>query len=549
VGLSDDVSAIWWNPAGLGQLKKSGASFSHQAWFAGIHDEYASVVFAQRYAVLGVSATYSGVGEIPGWNEQNQEADEGSQNSLILGFTYAAKMHERFTMGFTTKFLYDKVVETTGKGMVFDLAGHCRPLDNLGLGVVLQNIGPKISYESKTYDVPTNGRVGLAWRPIKYVQLVSDLEANVPDRYCVHLGSEFWVSDVLALRAGFRSGPQERELDRWSTGFGLKVKGFTMDYAFIPYGDLGNTHRLFLASEFGSISKKIQPGRLIVKVVDASTNAPLDAQLEMTGVKVAVATTDAKTGTKEFGGMPSGIVTIRASRGHYNPSSRSAQVVEGKTTECLIALSNLPPGEITGTVYDAETKQPVPGVVAYSGQQEGKVEISVDRGRYQITGLQAGSYSLKVLPKPTNYFSQGCDLQVKSGETVYRDFPLLREKLAIILKGVNFETGKAILKPESYKPLDEAGKILIQNPQVIVEVAGHTDPRPIRTPEFPSNLVLSQARAEVVRQYLINKFSLDPRRLLAKGYGDTQPIAPNDTKEGMAKNRRTEFRILGELGK
>jgi flagellar motor protein MotB len=92
--------------------------------------------------------------------------------------------------------------------------------------------------------------------------------------------------------------------------------------------------------------------------------------------------------------------------------------------------------------------------------------------------------------------------------------------------------------------LDRAGEILKGSPTIKVELAGHTDPREINTREFPDNWKLSQARAEAVRVYLIDKFGIAPDRLTARGYADTQPVGPNDTEAGMAKNRRTEFRIL-----
>ncbi|MCX6844275.1 MAG: OmpA family protein, partial [candidate division WOR-3 bacterium] len=71
-------------------------------------------------------------------------------------------------------------------------------------------------------------------------------------------------------------------------------------------------------------------------------------------------------------------------------------------------------------------------------------------------------------------------------------------------------------------------------------------PREIASAQFPSNWELSQARAEAVKQYLVAKFVIAPERLTAHGYADTQPIAPNDNEEGMAKNRRTEFRVTGQ---
>ena len=92
--------------------------------------------------------------------------------------------------------------------------------------------------------------------------------------------------------------------------------------------------------------------------------------------------------------------------------------------------------------------------------------------------------------------------------------------------------------------LDTAGTILKRTPGIRVELAGHTDPREIRTTEFPSNWELSEARAEAVRRYLIDRFDIAPERLTARGYADTQPVADNSTPQGMARNRRTEFRVI-----
>ncbi len=103
-----------------------------------------------------------------------------------------------------------------------------------------------------------------------------------------------------------------------------------------------------------------------------------------------------------------------------------------------------------------------------------------------------------------------------------------------------FDTGKATLKPASEQLLDKVADLLKQNPQVkLIRIEGHTDSRgnPKR------NLILSQRRAEAVRQYMISK-GVAPDRLQAVGYGDTRPIAPNNTRKGRAANRRVEFIIV-----
>jgi outer membrane protein OmpA-like peptidoglycan-associated protein len=106
----------------------------------------------------------------------------------------------------------------------------------------------------------------------------------------------------------------------------------------------------------------------------------------------------------------------------------------------------------------------------------------------------------------------------------------------LILKGVNFESGKAILLAGSYKVLDEIATSLREWPEVRIEIQGHTD----NTGVAERNLTLSQARAETVRQYLLDK-GIAPERLSAIGYGQDRPIADNKTAAGRAQNRRVEL--------
>lgn len=104
---------------------------------------------------------------------------------------------------------------------------------------------------------------------------------------------------------------------------------------------------------------------------------------------------------------------------------------------------------------------------------------------------------------------------------------------------VHFEVGKAILKPEGEKLLDEIAQVLQGNPQVEhVRIEGHTDSD--GGVEF--NQILSQDRADAVRRYLIRK-GIAASRLTAVGYGQTRPVATNDTAAGRAQNRRVEFVI------
>jgi outer membrane protein OmpA-like peptidoglycan-associated protein len=109
-------------------------------------------------------------------------------------------------------------------------------------------------------------------------------------------------------------------------------------------------------------------------------------------------------------------------------------------------------------------------------------------------------------------------------------------KKSLVLEGVNFETNSAKLTSDSHSVLDRVAESLNASPDVKVEVAGHTD----SVGSDSHNMSLSKARAESVRDYLVKK-GVDSSRLVARGYGETKPIADNGTAAGRAKNRRVEL--------
>ena len=107
------------------------------------------------------------------------------------------------------------------------------------------------------------------------------------------------------------------------------------------------------------------------------------------------------------------------------------------------------------------------------------------------------------------------------------------------LDNVYFDFGKATLRPESFTELDELVSYMKWKENEKIEIGGHTD----NVGTDADNLNLSQQRAEAIRQYLIKK-GIQPARVIAKGYGASEPVADNSTDEGKQKNRRTEVKIL-----
>lgn len=104
-----------------------------------------------------------------------------------------------------------------------------------------------------------------------------------------------------------------------------------------------------------------------------------------------------------------------------------------------------------------------------------------------------------------------------------------------------FERGKADLQAEARTALDKLADVLEDHPDRTVMVQGHTDTIPIRGGRFSSNWELSSSRAASVVEYLSGKSGISPGRLIAAGYGEYHPVAPNDTEENQRLNRRVEI--------
>jgi outer membrane protein OmpA-like peptidoglycan-associated protein len=111
----------------------------------------------------------------------------------------------------------------------------------------------------------------------------------------------------------------------------------------------------------------------------------------------------------------------------------------------------------------------------------------------------------------------------------------------IRLDNINFDTGKATLKPESDAVLASVAMILLQYPALKIEIGGHTD----NTGTKAKNIKLSEARAAAVRTWLTSRYpTIDVAMYTSKGYGPELPVASNGTALGRSKNRRVEFKVM-----
>ncbi|MPR35744.1 OmpA family protein [Cytophagaceae bacterium SJW1-29] len=131
---------------------------------------------------------------------------------------------------------------------------------------------------------------------------------------------------------------------------------------------------------------------------------------------------------------------------------------------------------------------------------------------------------------------QSAPVTEKADESVFEN---LKRGEAVRLDNVYFDQSSYILRAESYPQLDKLVKTLKMNSKLKIEIAGHTD----NVGDARLNQYLSENRARVISSYLSNK-GIAKERLVPKGYGQTKPVAANDTEENKAQNRRVEFVVL-----
>ncbi len=114
----------------------------------------------------------------------------------------------------------------------------------------------------------------------------------------------------------------------------------------------------------------------------------------------------------------------------------------------------------------------------------------------------------------------------------------IKKRVSIAAKNILFETGKSKLRTSSFKGLNDVAKIMVENPEMELDIAGHTD----NVGSDAMNQTLSENRANAVRDYLVSK-GVDASRITATGYGETTPIATNSTAAGRQQNRRSEMTL------
>jgi len=235
-----------------------------------------------------------------------------------------------------------------------------------------------------------------------------------------------------------------------------------------------------------------------------------------------------------------------AGQGYYASSRLDPKNFDIFKVELPDELKPKPTIIVQGVVSNSETEEPLGALLLVEDLNSGELIASNKSntltGEYLVVLPSGRDYSVSVSAEGFFFYSQSFELPK---DTAYAEITNnitlepIKKGTKVVLNNIFFETGKAELKPISYVELSKAVDLLQKNPGMKIEVGGHTDSQGAES----TNLSLSQKRAQAVVDYMVLA-GLEQQRLIAKGYGESQPIADNTTAEGRAKNRRTEFTIV-----
>lgn len=289
VAVADDPSAMYWNPAGISDLRGIQFTFDHTYWIAGLQYEYlGATVNMGSVGTVGLNVTASNYGEmkVTTVDQQDGTGEVFNVTDLAIGLSYGLRLTEEFSIGFNPKFIYQKIWKMSAGAVALDVGIRYRtPFKGITLGMSVSNFGPKMKMtgnsalvvyqqdpantginnripaelQTDEWELPLNFRVGVAYDlvmgDIGKVTLALDAMHPSDNYECLNAGAEYVFDDVVYLRGGYKSIAQKDSEEGLTAGIGIKqfVMGnlqFSVDYAYQSFARLKNAQKISLGVSF-----------------------------------------------------------------------------------------------------------------------------------------------------------------------------------------------------------------------------------------------------------------------------------------------------------
>lgn len=279
--LADDITAIHYNPAGLAQLEGKEAAISYNAYFKDTASQFLGYGQKIGACTLAGAINLFAVKDIEKRSVSAGDADKpdlgtfkAQDMALSLGWGHKFDVSGKdLNVGAALKYITSDLGDTTGVGLsignkdakadtvAVDL-GVMAPLGepesmmggSLQGSLAVLNLGGELKYANEGDPLPLNIKPGVAWKGKaggKALNAVLDADLIVNDSVnLINLGFEYWMIEQLGLRAGYQLGRDKGAGPGIGAGLGFRHAGLGVDYAFVPFGDLGDTHRVSLSLKF-----------------------------------------------------------------------------------------------------------------------------------------------------------------------------------------------------------------------------------------------------------------------------------------------------------
>lgn len=252
---SNDLTALYYNPAKLSNSSKSEILFMHNEWIQDIRSEMLGVksfIFGIPFAV-GINVT--SVNDIEIRTKAGEPEATFNANYFFASLSTAFNLNEDISAGLTGKYLYEGLLSDEATGFGIDLGMNYKtPIENFTASAVVKNLGSMNKLKNESTKLPSEIRIGgeynLTFNESKFdVNPVLEFQKYLEtDDIHIHLGTEIVYNKLIALRAGYQTGYESRG---FTSGLGLKWGNLAFDYAFLPFSlGLGSANLFSLKFKF-----------------------------------------------------------------------------------------------------------------------------------------------------------------------------------------------------------------------------------------------------------------------------------------------------------
>ncbi len=526
--ISDDLSSLYWNPAGLSQGRHAELEFTHNSWIQAVSQETllfglpVNFIFPSLpdgMAALGIN--YFSLGGI----EKTSESPDGGviiEDEVLDLFMLGVQAGFGFTltsdlaMGGAFKFAYQDLGVKAYIGLGLDIGLQYYGIEKVGLGIVIRNLG--LSQDG--YGLPQELRLGGAYNiePASRHKIIAGADMEMSMRglssRLYHLGVEYQYSETVALRLGYRFSEDDSSAagSGLSMGMGIKRGGWSFGYAFASQGELGEAHRISAGLNFHGLAKFASEKKDSAKAAAKPPAAVWSGLRRKKGTYPA--SRETSLGREEMAMQKLLRENIRIKiRVKKSPDNgiREAAFHIRRISGPRIIRWELCLVDQRGKTLRKYSGRGMPKVLRWDGKTEAGAAVKYARTlRYRLVlrDIKGGQEARTGKLLASQYKDQGRKARAKKSAAGKKTFP-----------PVLFDTNRAEITARGARRIAEAAKFIRKHPRAKILVKGFCDSAEAKN----QAIALSKARAQAVARYLTAYHNISLTRILVRGIGVKKP--------------------------